>query len=104
MKAIIFYSVGIGILPTKISSRQKSALQLMQANNNHTNVRIRLAELFHAPKDLIKCFKGIEARAKKNGCLEYNDFNFRRSCTEALNNYIRQTYGKDAEDFALSVE
>lgn len=48
----------------EISAQQKSVLERNQFNNNHTKVRLRLAELFHLPSSYVKNFKEIEKQEK----------------------------------------
>lgn len=86
-----------------ISPQKKSALEQMCSRNNHTEVRIKLAELFKCPTEIKQAFKGIQKIAKKQGFLTYEDAHIRLNWTQRMIDYINRRYGLEAVDFAYSV-
>ena len=102
---LIFNSILVDnkITQVIISHQQKSALERMQNENSHTKVRIRLAELFGF-KDIATIFKRIEKQHIKLKFLPYSLGCERYETTKIMNERIFTYYGKEAKDFALSVQ
>lgn len=82
---------GKRIIPTKKISRQRhTALKNLCAENYHTNVRLKLCEIFDVPQHIEKQFKAIEKRHKKNNYLSYEDLQLRIRLTDDMLRYIEQ--------------
>lgn len=85
-----------------ITPIQSKILNDLQYKNEHTEVRIMLAEIFNAPKYIIKRFNDIKKRSTLS--LSYDDFMLRWQTTQKLNNFIKNNYGKKMMELAISFQ
>ena len=80
-------------IPTKtISPKSHRALVRLCAENFHTNVRIKICEIFDVPQNIERQFKAIERRSKKNGCLSYADLQLRIRLTDDMLHYLENQW------------
>lgn len=87
-----------------LSETQQKALENLCNMNFHSEVRVALTELFHAPKYIKEALRRILEIHHVNGSLDWNDSHMRNIYTTKLNNFIQRNYGVKAYNFALSVQ